>query len=432
MQVNLRTGPAHSNHLVEWLLFMLVAIITLHEAWLIGEGNTHEFFWGSWDGMGYYQWLPSAFVSGEFERMFWTYEMAPDRWISLFSLGVAVLQLPFFLLGQLMSWFFDYPLNGFSPANAVSMMTASAVYAGAGAVLAFRLAREFSSTTSSLLSVVAIYAGSNLIYYGTHTPLMSHIYSFFLIGLFCWCTIRTIKGPKGYEVLLFVLSGSLLVLIRQLNIVVFLFPIYMAYFSPGGLRGAWRNLTRNRLLLSVSVGLAVVPWVLQGLYWHHITGAWYANGYAFKGEFFHWDKMVPGMVLFSPRNGWLAYSPIFLAAMVTLVVHVWRNTRPARVLLLIVALVVIIYSAWWCWWLGGAYGFRGMVDFYALLAIPMAWFFRSVLRRPLALRVFAALLMIALIRLNFGMIEHYDYWLYCERAEWPPLLEVIGNIAAGR
>lgn len=432
MHVNLGTGPARDGHLPEWLLFMLVATISLHEAWLVGEGNTHEFFWGSWDGMGYYQWLPSAFITGEFNRMYWTYELAPGRWISLFSLGVAVLQLPFFLLGQLMSWFFDYPMNGFSPANAVSIMAGSAVYAGGGAVLAYKLAKEFSGTAASLLAVVAIYAGSNLFYYAAHTPLMSHIYSFFLIGLFCWCTLRTIKGPKWHEVFLFVLSGSLLVLIRQLNVVVFLFPIYMAHVSPGGLPGAWRNLVRNRFLLIAAVAVALVPWVLQGIYWHHITGAWYANGYAYKGEYFHWDKMVPGMVLFSPRNGWFVYSPIFLAAMAALLVHAWRNTRPARIVLLILALVVVIYSAWWCWWLGGAFGFRGMVDLYALLAIPMAWFFGSVLRRRLALRIFIALVLVALVRLNFGLIEHYDHWLYSERAEWPPLLEVIGNIAAGR
>jgi hypothetical protein len=116
----------------------------------------------------------------------------------------------------------------------------------------------------------------------------------------------------------------------------------------------------------------------------------------------------------------------------TLLVQAWRGRRPARSILLIFALTVLIYSAWWCWWLGGAYGYRGMIDLYGLFAIPFAWFFRSVMRRSWALRIFTMVLLWAFVRLNFGMIEHWDYDVYCANGSWPALMDVVGKIADGQ
>ena len=138
-----------------------------------------------------------------------------------------------------------------------------------------------------------------------------------------------------------------------------------------------------------------------------------------------------GHGLAQPRNEWFVFSPIFLIVVGTLLVHAWRNTRTARPVLVILIITVLLYSAWWCWWLGGAYGYRGLVDLYGLLAIPTAWFFRSVLRRSWSLRIFIAVLFWALIRLNFGMMEHYNYDWFSEDEVWSQILEVVGIIAAG-
>lgn len=419
------------RHLVKWLLFMLVAILTFRAAWIIADGNTHDFFWRANDGLGYYQWLPSAFITHEFDWMFWSHKIAEDKAISLFTLGVSVLQLPFFLISQWFTQLFGYANTGFAPTNAVWMMVSTAIYAGAGAVLSFKLARRFSNTPAALLAVISIYAGSNLFYYAAQAPLMSHVYSFFLLSLFCWCGLRIIDGPRRVHVVLFLFSGALLVLVRQVNVLVFLFPLWMAWSSPNGIKGAWRNLVAHRGAFVLGLVIGLIPWILQSNYWHHLTGHWYANGYAYKEEYFEFDKMVPGMVLFSPRNGWFVYSPIFLLVVGSLLLHAWRNTRTARPILVILVLTVLIYSAWWCWWLGGSYGARGLIDLYGLLAIPFAWFFRSILRRSWSLRIFVAILLWTFVSLNFGMMERWDFDVYCVNGTWPPLMDVVGKVVAG-
>lgn len=418
--------------LPEWLLFMLVAVLSFRSAWIIGGADAHDFFWEAWDGLGYYQWLPSAFITGKFDWMLWCHKISDHTAISMYSLGVSVLELPFFLVSQWLTWLFGYPDTGVSPPNAVAMMASTATYAGLGAVFSFKLARRYSTTPAALLAVLAIFAGSNLFYYATDQPLMSHVYSYFLIALFCWCGLRIIDGPRKVHVVLFLLSGAMLVLVRQMNIVVFLFPLWMALSSAGGIKGAWRKLLHHPSAFALGLFLGLVPWVLQSMYWHYLTGSWYANAYAYSDEHFDFTKMVPGMVLFSPRNGWFTFSPIFLLVIATLLLHAWRGTRTARPLLIIFLGTVLIYSAWWCWWLGGAYGYRGLVDLYGLFAIPLAWFFRSVMRRSWSLRIFTALLIIALVRLNFGMMEHYDFDVFSVDPAWPRIWEVIGTIAAGQ
>ena len=154
---------------------------------------------------------------------------------------------------------------------------------------------------------------------------MSHVHSYFLVSLFCWCGLRIIDGPRPVHVMLFLFSGAMMVLVRQLNIAVALFPLWLAWTMPGGVRGAWNNLVGHRSAFVLGSILGLIPWALQSIYWHYLTGDWYANPYALNNEHFEFDRMVPGLVLFSPRNGWFVYSPVFIIVIATLIVEAWRG-----------------------------------------------------------------------------------------------------------
>lgn len=425
-------GRPTDRYLLEWLLFLLVFLLSFWTAWAVWIDKLDGFFWCAYDGLGYYQWLPAVFVDGNVDWMIWTHQVAEGRGLSLFTMGTAILQLPFFLLGHGLAGFFDYPSMGYGDPYAVAQMGGAAVYTGLGSVLAYRLAIRFSNVPAALLSVLTIYGASNLFYYATDAVLMSHVYSFFLVTLFCWSALKVIDGPKGVHVVLFLSSGALLVLVRQVNALVLIFPLWMAWSSADGLHGAWKNLVGKRRAVILGLVLGLLPWMLQLFYWHHITGHWYVNAYAYKGEFFEFDKMVPGMVLFSPRNGWFVYSPVFMPVVAVLLVHAWRNTATARPILLMLVLTVLLYSAWWCWWLGGSYGYRGLIDLYGLLAIPLAWLYSWTMRRSWSVRITAALMVAGLVWFNFGMMRHLDYHTYSVNGEWAGVWRVVGEVMAGR
>lgn len=426
---------ARNEHLIELSLFLLVSVIVLHDGWLLHSVNPYEFLRHGGDALGYYQWLPAVFIDHEVDKMYWTYQMENGHNLSLFSFGVAILQLPFFLIGHLCASAFGYPMNGFSSPYGVAQLAGIACYAGAGCVLAYRLACRFSDAVSGLLSVVSLFAATNLFYYSVYDPTMSHLYSFFLVGLLGYSTLRLLDGPptppRATHTVLFIVSASLMVLVRQLNAVVLLFPLVMAWRSRGGIKGFMRALATSRAVAIASVLLALVPWLLQMLYWYHTTGDMLTFTYGKKGESFDFVRMVPGMVMANVRNGWLVYSPLMIPMLGFLLASAWRGTGPARSILIVLVLVWLLYSAWWCWWLGTGYGHRGFVDIYALLSIPLAWMFRSVVERGWSLRLVTCFAVVAFIKLNFGLMERFQWDWSWENWNWQRYFEQVSSVITG-
>lgn len=428
-----RSDVAGRDGVIEWSLFLLIAVMGLHCVWSIHSFDPYEFLRRGSDQLGYYQWLPALFIDQEFGKMYWCHQMESGEWISMYTFGVAILQLPFFLIGQLMAEGCGYDLNGFSAPYAVAQMVGVAIYTGAGAVLAFRIAKRFSTVESALLAVVVLFAATNLFFYSVYHPTMSHSYSFFLVGLLCYCTMRILDGPghRSVHVALFILSASMVVFVRQLNIVVFIFPLMLILHSPAGITGFMRSILAHKGLVIVTTVVALVPWILQSWYWYVKTGEPITFTYGKKEEHFEFDKMVPGRVLSDVRNGWFIYSPLMIAVVAVLLRHAWRNTVGARSITLVLVLSWLLYSAWWCWWLGTSYGYRGFVDLYALLVIPLAWLFRSVFERPWSARILTAVALVFLIQLNFGLMEEFQWeWSY-EGWTWQKYFGEVSKVFGG-
>jgi hypothetical protein len=320
-----------------------------------------------------------------------------------------------------------YPQDGYSPPYGVAFMFGASVLAGAAITVAFRLARRFSGTMPAAAAAVTLYAGTNLLHYCVEQSNMSHLPSMFLIGVYALAALRILDGGGRWNVLLLITSGGLLFLIRQTNVFVLLLPFLFA-----GPRSAAQHLSqalRQRWGELLVGGLFVaVPFVLQMVYWYHITGSAITFTYGAKGEHFEFTRMVPGRVLFDVRNGWLVYTPLFIPVLIVLVRAAWRGQSPARTVLLLVVATLLIYSAWWCWYLGTAYGHRGFIDLYALLAIPLAWLFAAVQRRSLVAQVSAALVLVVLIHVNVGLVERYDWWWSTERWTWQYLFAEVSDL----
>jgi hypothetical protein len=214
---------SRGEHVIEWTLFLLVALCCWHAQWLVHGDDPSAFLQGKSDNLGYYQWLPAAFVDGSFDKMAWSHQLESGKWLSMLTFAVALLQLPFFLLGHWFAASMGYPVDGYSAPYAVMTLLGASIYTAAGCVIAYKLAARYAGELAALLSVLVIFSGTNLLYYAVYQPWYSHLYSFFLIGLFCWCSTRLLDGPRPRHVVLWVLSGGLVVLVRQLNIIVLLF-----------------------------------------------------------------------------------------------------------------------------------------------------------------------------------------------------------------
>ena len=101
-------------------------------------------------------------------------------------------------------------------------------------------------------------------------------------------------------------------------------------------------------------------------------------------------------------------------------------------ILLVLLFTWLLYSAWWCWWLGTSFGGRGFVDLYALLAIPLAWLFRSIFTRSISTRVVTGFLLTFLIFLNFGLMERFNWEWSKEDWTWQLFFKEVSGILGGR
>ena len=417
---------------VSWALFSGVIVIALLASWQVHGNDPLKYLRHYSDNQGYYQWLPGAIIDHNIDRMYWQFQLPNGKWLSIFTFGVAILELPFFLLGHVWALAFDHPVDGFSAPYAVANMVSSAFYAALGCVLAYRLARRFAAWPYALTASVLIFLCTNLLYYSAHEAGMSHSYSFFLMGLFAWCTLRVQDGPRRVHVAGWILGLGLLVFVRQLNIIAVIFAVLVAAQSQGGLRRFIRNLLKYRATLTVASIIAAVPFVLMMVYWQRITGSPIVFSYGAKGEGFEWDRMVPGRVLFDIRNGWFVYTPLMMPVVAWLLYGAWKGLRPARGILLILVLTWLIYSAWWCWFLGTSFSHRGFIDLYALLAIPLAWMLRSLWCSGRAVRVVSGAVVITMLWLNLGLTERFTWHWSQVDWTWERLADQVADVFAGR
>lgn len=109
----------------------------------------------------------------------------------------------------------------------------------------------------------------------------------------------------------------------------------------------------------------------QLLYWKEMTGHWIYYSYADEG-FKYWNKPKIMAVLFDVQNGLFLYSPLVLLMLVGVFYGLKIKKYHSPAMLLIFVMATYIFASWWAWWFGGAFGHRSYVEYYAILAIPLA------------------------------------------------------------
>jgi len=154
------------------------------------------------DGKGYYAYLPAIFIYHDLDFNFLEeYESVyypPDksvfkefrtdidsRIVNKYFAGLAILWLPFFLLGHLITLISGLPADGYSIIYQYAIAVANLFYLWAGCRALFVLLKKLN-TWSPLASFItlAIAFGTNMVFYAIVEPSMSHIYSFALVVFF--------------------------------------------------------------------------------------------------------------------------------------------------------------------------------------------------------------------------------------------------------
>lgn len=337
------------------LIFLLSLLVYLFRFQTTGFG-----IYG--DGLGYYSYDRSVFFDHDlnfqnefnvwqhqYSKMFNQVRMLPSVTVNQWNVGSAIIWIPFFLVGHFTVLFlgllrFHIPLNGYSWPYELAVGIGNIGLGVAALYLLFDLGRKYVSEKISLVGVLLLTFGTNLLFYLMYEPVTSHVPALFLFTLFLWHWEKEKKNPW-----LLGLSAGLLVAVRTSDAVLIL-P-FIAYEF-------WQNKKSFIKIVTMSF-LAFLP---QILVWQKMFGQisripYLAGGQA--GSFSFWPVHLLEM-LFSVRHGLFLWTPLILLGLWGL--KYFKNVKLTKLLIVGFILEVLLTSSWSQWWQGASFGGRFFIS----------------------------------------------------------------------
>lgn len=334
------------------------------------------------DTISYYSYLPAYFIQHDVGLSFlsdsnfklpvnayWHHLSPIHKPVFKMTMGWAIMYLPAFIIADTYMKITATERTGFE----VPYHLAIALFTWLYAVLAFYVLRNVllhffnDAVVTFTISIMAL--ATNFTCYVTIESGSVHVINFMLASCLIYSVIAWhIKPLHKYAVYIGLLL-AMLILIRPSNIVWILLPLLYNVTSTKNFKSKVATFfTSNKSFFFMLVGVLI--FIPQFIYWHHQTGQWIYYSYA--DENFFWLNPKIFDVMFGFRKGWLVYTPVMLFALagfITMRTHLKNLFFPA---IIIFILAIYITSCWWCWWYGGSYGMRPLIDYYPLLALPMA------------------------------------------------------------
>jgi hypothetical protein len=396
---------------------------------------------GPWDQLAYYSYLPAAFIHHDFSfqklagtPFYPVMHLPGPKGLPVLNMtcGVALLQLPFFAVAYLHCHLAGYEVSGFSLPFHLWAQIGCAFYVFLGLFYLRKVLLRYFSEFAAGLTLLLIALATQLFYYSTSEPLMSHAYSFALLAVFLYLFPIWQDAPSYKKSILIGFVVGLLIAVRPTNIFLFILGLgYGAHNWKTWLSNLAFALAQKKyiLIMFTVIGLLQFP---QMLYWKLTAGSWLYDSYTALNPF-HFLHPRPYLFLLSYRKGLLIYAPVLLFAFWGLYFLVKKKNPFGGCSAVYMCSMIYIFSSWWCWWYGGGFGQRSMIDTFSVLALGLASFIELVRQKgsyASSILIAAALLIIGLYQFqNFQYqwgIIHYDsmtrkaYWAVFMRLAPPP------------
>jgi hypothetical protein len=402
-----------NSFLTLWIIILvLIATITKFKPWQNAEENGALI---NWDVTSYYAYLPATFIEDDItlsfidqdstfywnNHQYWP-ETAPNgAKVIKTTMGLSILYSPFFAVAHQVGKIKKDNSNGFSSTYEFYLVLSSIFYTILGIIFLRLFLLKFYADNIVSITLICIYIGTNLFYYETIEPILSHSYNFSLVAIFLFLTVKWHESPTWRNSLLIGLVAGLITLIRPINLIIILYFAFYNLFEKDGLKSKLTLFRKQYLRLILITLISFIVILPQLLYWKEITGNWFFNSYVGERFYFNNPHIIDG--LFSFRKGWLLYTPIMTFALIGIFIGKRINYS---VIFILVPAIIVLFS-WWNWWYGGSFGSRPMIDFYPLLAICFATFIESILKMSRSIKVTVFTLIGFFIFLNLFQTMQY-------------------------
>jgi hypothetical protein len=331
------------------------------------------------DGLAYFMWLQSvardydlylddqAIEMGALNSYQVFYNEETDQYASVFPYGSAFLYLPTYWLASAAnrlpflhindSYFLQH--QGATFPYSFSMMLGTNLFALLAVLVTYLCAARLTSPAAAVVSAVALFLGTPLLYYSTIEPYMSHVPGTLLTALVIYILVTHREQTASWFFMGFLLGVALLV---RWQLALYAVPIGLLAL----VKGQWR-----KLLLFV-LGFLILGWHLPFM-WHRMFGSpWVVPAAIQGGQAFLSGPIYVWEVLLSPQRGLLLWSPLVLLALVGLAL-LFREHRELSVTLFLMFLLQVLMNASLYDWGGGwAFGMRRMTELYPVWVVGLA------------------------------------------------------------
>ncbi len=390
------------------------------------------------DARIYYSYLPAGLIyhdltfnkSDELIRLFgkkWKNTASTGKKVVKMTMGTAVCWLPFFGIAHLYASFTDWNADGFSQPYHFMIFIAALFYLFLGLYYVRKMLAQFYDHITIAVVLVTIVLGTNLLYYVTDLPGMSHVISFSLISMFTYYSIKWTEYPTIKSSVICGIILGFITMVRPTNFIIVILPLIYWFFKYSGITLKLRFIKEHHIKIFLIIFFTILFFSPQMLYWKMQTDHFLYNSYHNEGFYFLDPNILDG--LFSYRKGWFIYTPIMVFA-VTGIFYISREQAALRYAIIGAFLIfVYVVFSWWCWWYGGSFGARAMIDIYGVMAIPLAALVSYILHKKIWIQVMLGSTFFFLIYLNLYQIEQYrrnliHYDSMSEEAYWTIFLTV--------
>jgi len=337
----------------------------------------------TWDALGYYMYLPSAFIYDDATQLKWFPEIdkkyyvsggwvyqaniykKTNKYVFKYLGGVAIMEMPFFLVGHCIAKIFHYTADGFSPPYQYSIAFGVLLYCLLSVFLLRKVLLRFFSDKTTAITLLLIMLATNIIQYVAIDSAQSHGLIFPLYVLILYFTIKWHEKPS---VLIASITGYIIgiaTICRPTEGIMLFIPLLWGTQTKASAHEKWNLVKQHKRHIGYALFFTFLGVLPQLIYWQIATGFFVydvGSKWTFLNPFFR--------VLFGWEKGWFIYTPVtifFIVGMFYLKPYPFKKS-----VLWFCLLNIYIIISWFDWRYGGSYSTRALSQSYPVFALPLA------------------------------------------------------------
>lgn len=305
-----------------------------------------------------------------FSRIFWNTSKTVtgvfnNPWLS----GTSLFWLPSFTVISAMSFIFNLKVGMFSPLYEIGCGVTGILLILFGLYFLELYLRHYFDKKVSSYTILSIFFSTQLLYYASFEPALSHQASFFLVCLFLFLTVK--KSINPFSAVATGLTVGLLSITRMGDALLML-PWMLLKFRE------WVHAKKytNFIWFVLAFGISIVPQLLL---------QWGMHGSALQNPYLQGEKGTPHLFsllsitnhLFSLQGGFLFWSPLLVFGIFGL-----TKIKSSRFTLIILVLFTLLISSWETQVPAG-FGNRFFISAIPLIAPGVAYVIKKYERKAL-------------------------------------------------